>query len=321
MSYIVDLVILAVLAVYIFFGVKHGFIKNFLELIGFILSILIAFILNSSVSNLINNYLPIPLSLSKIIAFFSIWLLVDIIYSSVLYIVYRKLPDSLKESKLNKILGFIPAFFKFSIFTLIILIFITALPLVGLDRFKQEVRNSRIGSLFLDKSSVIENSFRGLFGTGISDLANFFTLPPESKKTVALKYKIEELSIDERSEIEMLELLNNERNARGISALVMDESLRELARSHSRDMFEREYFSHYTPEGLSPFDRMRLADIHYIVAGENLALAPNIERAHEGLMESLEHKENILNPDFSRVGIGVIDGGAFGKMFSQEFTN
>jgi uncharacterized protein YkwD len=101
----------------------------------------------------------------------------------------------------------------------------------------------------------------------------------------------------------------------------MDMQLRKLARSHSLDMFQRGYFSHYTPDGLSPFDRMNAANIEYTYAGENLALAPSTDLAMQGLMNSPGHRANILNPNFNKIGIGAIDGGIYGIMFSQEFTN
>ena len=81
------------------------------------------------------------------------------------------------------------------------------------------------------------------------------------------------------------------------------------------------YFSHYNPEGESPFDRMEKAEINYLAAGENLALAPTVTLSHQGLMNSPGHKANILSPDYGKIGIGVIDGGIYGKMFVQEFTD
>jgi uncharacterized protein YkwD len=101
----------------------------------------------------------------------------------------------------------------------------------------------------------------------------------------------------------------------------MDEKLQEVARAHGEDMFARGYFAHNTPEGKTPFDRMNEAGIKYVVAGENLALAPNLETAHQGLMDSKGHRENILSTDYGKVGIGVIDGGKYGEIFVQEFTN
>ena len=58
-----------------------------------------------------------------------------------------------------------------------------------------------------------------------------------------------------------------------------------------------------------------------IPTAENLALAPNVDIAHKGLMNSPGHRANILSPSFGRVGIGVIDGGGYGKMFAQEFAD
>src|SRR6185503_18152883 len=72
------------------------------------------------------------------------------------------------------------------------------------------------------------------------------------------------------------------------------------------------YFAHETPEGLSPFDRMRAANVRFLVAGENLALAPTLSLAHTGLMNSPGHRANILRPQFGRVGIGIMDGGMRG---------
>ena len=84
---------------------------------------------------------------------------------------------------------------------------------------------------------------------------------------------------------------------------------------------KRNYFSHYTPEGKSPFDRMDEAGIKYKAAGENLAYAPSVEVAHQGLIDSPGHRANILRPEFGHLGVGVIDGGINGKMFCQEFTD
>ena len=66
---------------------------------------------------------------------------------------------------------------------------------------------------------------------------------------------------------------------------------------------------------------MNKANIEFTYAGENLALAPSTPLAMQGLMNSPGHRANILNPNFKKIGIGVIDGGIYGKMYSQEFTD
>ena len=119
----------------------------------------------------------------------------------------------------------------------------------------------------------------------------------------------------------MLELLNRERMANGLQPLVMDDAIRQVARANSVNMFQQGYFAHVDPNGVSPFDRLRNGGISFRTAGENLALAPTVDVAHDGLMNSPGHRANILNPSFHRVGIGVADGGMHGKMFTQNFAD
>ena len=122
-------------------------------------------------------------------------------------------------------------------------------------------------------------------------------------------------------EREMLDMINRERRTQGLGTLVMDAELISLAREHSQDMVERQYFSHNTPEGKSPFDRFVAARIDFREAGENLAYAPSLDIAHNGLMNSRDHRDNILHRAFGRVGIGIIDAGRRGLMISQEFRD
>ena len=86
-------------------------------------------------------------------------------------------------------------------------------------------------------------------------------------------------------------------------------------------MFARGYFSHYTPERKDPFDRMRASDVKFLTAGENLAFGKTLSVCHQGLMNSPGHRANILHDSFGRVGIGILDGGVYGLMISQEFRN
>jgi uncharacterized protein YkwD len=119
----------------------------------------------------------------------------------------------------------------------------------------------------------------------------------------------------------MLDLVNGERAKAGLAPLLADDRLREVARAHSLEMFQMDYFSHTSPTSGSPFDRMHAAGISFLVAGENLAYAPNVQVAHDGLMNSPGHRANILRPEFGRVGIGVIRTQGQGSMFTQDFTN
>ena len=86
-------------------------------------------------------------------------------------------------------------------------------------------------------------------------------------------------------------------------------------------MFGRGYFSHVSPEGKNVADRARSASVKFMAVGENLALGPTLTICHEGLMNSPGHRANILHKSFGKVGIGILDGGKYGLMITQNFRN
>jgi len=122
------------------------------------------------------------------------------------------------------------------------------------------------------------------------------------------------------AETQMLALVNGARAAHGLAALVMDGEMVAVARAHSADMRDRDFFAHTNPDGTDPFDRMRAAAITYRRTGENLALAGTVPRAHDLLMDSDGHRRNILNADFGRVGIGIVESSR-GLMITQIFAD
>jgi len=121
-------------------------------------------------------------------------------------------------------------------------------------------------------------------------------------------------------ELKIVELVNQERLKRGLPLLKVDMELVRIARMKSQDMVTHGYFSHYSPTYGSPFDMLKKAEISYLYAGENIAGAPTVEMAHNALMNSLGHRKNILNPNYTHIGIGIVEGGPYGKMFTQTFV-
>ncbi|HEY3375717.1 MAG TPA: stalk domain-containing protein [Candidatus Aquicultor sp.] len=127
------------------------------------------------------------------------------------------------------------------------------------------------------------------------------------------------LSTDEQT---MLNLVNKERRANGLNPLEIDPKLELMARRYSQEMIDHNFFSHTSPVSGQLLDRVTAAGVEdgWLLAGENLAGAPTVEAAFEGLMNSPSHKENMLEPKYTHAGIGVVDGGPYGKMFTQEFV-
>lgn len=113
-------------------------------------------------------------------------------------------------------------------------------------------------------------------------------------------------ALQEGFEYQLFDLTNAARVKHGLPVLSWDDHVKMTARGHSSDMAKNSYFSHDNLDGLSPFDRLEQDHITYKAAGENIASgqASSIF-AHEGLMNSLGHRENILHPHYNTLGVGV----------------
>jgi uncharacterized YkwD family protein len=111
-------------------------------------------------------------------------------------------------------------------------------------------------------------------------------------------------------EKKVVELVNQERQKQGLSALQLDTKLSDVAREKSKDMMNKNYFSHTSPTYGSPFDMMKQFGIEYRTAGENIAKGQQTpEEVMNGWMNSDGHRKNILSPNFTHIGVGYVDGG------------
>jgi uncharacterized protein YkwD len=189
------------------------------------------------------------------------------------------------------------------------------------DSITEATRDSRFAGTLAMQSEWANKKLAPVFDDAVRQTMNSLTIHPKSHESVTLPYKYNKAVPEPTLEQEMLALVNEERTSRGIRPLAADPEMTAVARAHSNDMFTRGYFSHISPEGVDPFQRMRNWKISFRAAGENLALAQTLKMAHTNLMNSPGHKANILNPAFGRLGIGVLNGGFYGLMISQEFRN
>lgn len=120
-------------------------------------------------------------------------------------------------------------------------------------------------------------------------------------------------------EAQVIDIVNRERSAAGCGEVRHDEGLARVARAHSADMAQRNFFSHTNPDGLGPFDRARNAGVE--ARAENIAAGQSTPAAvMEGWMNSEGHRANILNCDLSRVGVGRATGGSYGTYWTQLFA-
>lgn len=319
MNYI-DLLIIIVLLFYAIEGVSLGFWLSVLDLGSFISSFLIGLTFYSFFGEILVDSFSIPKGFSNAIGFFAAAFLAEITINLLFKQYGRKIiPKESLAPTLNRLAGGAASVLSGLILVSFIATLIVSLPLSSF--LKKSVSESKIASFLTTNTQGLARDLNNVFGGAVNESLSFLTVKPQSGESVNLNFKTTEFKVSPQAEKEMFNLVNKERQSRGIRSLEWDEKMAEVGRRHCEDMFRRGYFSHNTPEGLTPFDRMQNAGITFNFAGENLALAPNVELAHKGLMQSKGHRENILEANFGKLGVGAIDGGAYGIMFCQEFKD
>lgn len=105
---------------------------------------------------------------------------------------------------------------------------------------------------------------------------------------------------------EVLRLVNVERSKMGLKELTLNTELSRVATLKSQDMIDKNYFSHTSPTYGSPFDMMKKFNISYRTAGENIAMGQKTPaQVVEAWMNSEGHRANILNANYTDLGVGV----------------
>lgn len=120
-------------------------------------------------------------------------------------------------------------------------------------------------------------------------------------------YPVASAKLQESYEDLMVVLINQSRKEFGLKPLKnVNDQWNFIVRAHSKDMINRDYFAHTSPDGVTFDQRLTKGGVKYRTAGENLAMGQeSIIHAHEGLMNSAGHRRNILNGAFENVIVGV----------------
>lgn len=313
----VDLVIVLVLIFFSLEALGRSLFLELLDLASFLLSFLLSFSFYNILAKFFETQFKLAHGLSLVLGFMITWFLSEAIFFLLIRIFIPKMP-TIKIAH-SRILSIIPALMRGLVFISLTLVILATFPIQ--PSIKKAVLASKIGSQILKHAYALEQPVKNVFGGVTNDSLTFLTIKPKTDEKINLGFQTTEFKTDALSEQALIDLVNEERVKKGLKALVYNERLQEIARDYSADMFKRGYFSHYSPEGESVADRAIKAVIDFLVIGENLAYAPNVELAHKGLMNSEGHRANILSEDYRKIGIGVVDGGVYGRMFTQIFSN
>ena len=123
-------------------------------------------------------------------------------------------------------------------------------------------------------------------------------------------------------EQQVVKLVNAERAKVGVKPLTSDWELARVARFKSEDMRDNRYFDHNSPMYGTPFQMMKSFGINYRAAGENIAAGQTTaESVMKAWMNSPGHKQNILSPNFTHIGVGYAKGGSYGHYWTQQFMS
>jgi uncharacterized protein YkwD len=317
----IDLIIIALLIIWITDGWDRGFFILLTDLIAFLGAFLFGLRFYSRAAYIFVEYFSLSRGFANALGFFLAYSIAHSIIAMVLVSVIRELPEKYFPRLWQKFMGIFPAALNGLVMVAALLTFAVSLPIRG--DVKEAIFESQIGGYLVRRTSSFERVMDKVFGEAINESLAFLTVEPEGEQKVELGFELEqpEFVESERLEVAMFALVNHERADRGVSELSWDPAIVPVARDHAEDMFEKGYFSHINLEGEDVGDRLLESGVAFLIAGENLALAPSLELAHDGLMQSPGHRKNILAPEFGRVGIGVIDGGVYGKMFVQVFAD
>ena len=315
----IDAAVLVLIGVAAWFGYRTGFVATTYSLASWILAAAAALAFAGPATALVETLTGRPRPFAATIGFVVTIVAAEALFSAAGHLAIRPIVALVRRGPLapaDRILGTLPAAIRSLFIVAVAILAIEAFP-VG-SEMKAAVEASRTGR-FVNAQIVafqpqIESFTRQLGGSPLL----VTRIGEDQTERLDLPDGIE-LAPDPVAERQLVDLVNEERTQRGIKSLVLDERLVSVARAHSQEMFTLKYFSHESPVSGSPFDRLKSAGITYSRAGENLAYAQSVSVAHRALMESPGHRENILRSEFTRIGIGVINAPAYGRMITQLF--
>ena len=320
----IDLLVIGTLTFALFRGWKHGSIRESFSLLGLFVGIVAAVILVGPLARVLTSLSPLEVNVARLV---SLGIIVGACALTGVLLGIKtahgiRIPG---PQRLDKAGGAMLAGIRSVLVVTLLLYALVAITAEAGPRIAPAVDRSISGRVLADPQAPFVVFYDSILNrsTDLQALTLWVRQRYQFRERVPsdrldFDGTDAELALRRSAERAMFKALNRERAGLGLPALVWCEPCAAVARMHSKDMYRNGYFSHVDPDGNDPFERMRAARIPYDSAGENLAIAPSVREAHEGLMDSRDHRENILRAEFDEVGIGIFDG-PYGLMCTQVF--
>lgn len=323
---IVDAAVVAILVFAAVRGWRSRTLREGIGVLALFAGIAIAPALAGPVAAAIGAFSDMRLNLARLIGLCAVIAVVEVV---IIFVLRRKTRDAELGGPrwLDRAGGVVVALFRGLTIAVLFLYALLAVSATepDLPGFTEGVMDSASGTVLADGGAPVPAFYDALIARtddmrGLTLSVRQQTGFRDSERSDRVSFAPADGTVRRAEAVEetLFDLVNRERAAAGLQPLEWCETCAEVARGHSRDMYREGYFSHVDIDGVDPFERMQAADIGYASAGENLAIAPSAEEAHQGLMASSEHRENVLREAFDEIGIGVYEG-PYGLMCTQVF--
>src|SRR3989344_2204496 len=197
MNYI-DLIILAVILLYLAEALERGFWDIITDFISFLGSFAIALRAYSLAAAFLISNFSIPRSFANALGFIIVATLANFFLSHLTLKAVIRLPQTLKKHWTSKVFAVLPAIANSSILIAGFLTLLVAIPIS--PKLKQDIVQAKIGGFLIQKSTGFQGQLNEIFGTAINDSLTFLTIKPGSAERVDINYKPQAVTVDEKSE-------------------------------------------------------------------------------------------------------------------------
>ena len=302
-------------------GWMRGLVKELLDLAALVIGAVVAFRMSGPLGDFLADRFDVTPEWARIGAGITLFILIGVGATVLAYSVGRVM-RAIGLNLPNRLLGA-----AFGLAWGVVLIVIVATILLALPLpVEDTLADSEVVTALAGPEALPRQAFQKLAGDDVLDtllalgskLGRSRVVLDEDDVVAIDPAEPDQLEGEPKASAELLALTNRERLAVDENPLAWSDILAAVARRHAEEMYLEGYVSHVSPTTGTVVDRVRAAGVNLFVVGENLALASNARAVHDGFMDSPGHRENLLRPEFDRVGIASVRG-PLGLMVVQVF--
>ena len=320
----IDFLLGLAFAVLLIRGWMRGFVRETMDLVGVVAGVAIGFRLSGPVGEFLSDSFGTSPEVSQIMAGVAIFLLVGI--GASLLAGWLSRITNLPGLRLgNKALGSAVALAWGVFLAVLVLSVAVALPLP--EQVDEQMQGSAIARELTDPEGIPQQAFQVIAGDQVLQAVINLDQMLQVEKVIVQEnetYRLVavdsgELHVAEAAAEDIFDRVNIARLEAGLDPVKWSAGLADVAEAYASELYTEGIFGHVSPTTGDVADRVEAAGIPFVLVGENLALAPTPATVHDGLMGSEGHRANILEPGFTKVGVGAVRG-PLGLMVVEVFT-